>query len=144
MSTLHATIGDKAGDIARLDFAGKVTELVEDVANRLPNGAAAALALLLHARVLRMEAEAVEARTRPEPESLDPERVCQRVYDLLYEQGPLPMAALAAFVGARTADVARVVARSDWFARRDGLVHIAMKNEATTVSERGQQAMSEP
>jgi hypothetical protein len=54
-------------------------------------------------------------------------KLAERIYELISEQGSMPVPAIAEAVGVRAAGVGICVSRSPWFERRNGEVYIAVR-----------------
>lgn len=53
-------------------------------------------------------------------------KLANRIYDLISQHGSMPVPAIATSLGVRAAGVGVCVARSNWFEKRNGEVHIAV------------------
>lgn len=62
--------------------------------------------------------------------------VRNQVFDLLTENGSMPVPAIAASIGKQVPYVAKVVRECEWFERRDGEVHIAKAKQQSCVTHK--------
>lgn len=76
----------------------------------------------------------VESKTKPkEPRAAGTKSPAtgsalqQQIFDLLSQEGSMPLPAIAARLGKTVPKVSMSISRIDWFERRNGEVHIAVK-----------------